>query len=68
MQEKPGFSRWFRKLRDDIKELAQGAGDPVRLVRLQNALVDLIGHLDPGGLKCLLDRRTRVAPGEVTVP
>ena len=68
MQEKPGFARWFRKLRDDISELAKSDGDPERLVRLQNALIDLIAYLDPEGLKCPMDRRARVPLGEVSIP
>jgi len=67
-QGKPDFSRWFRKLRDDIDELAKGHGDPVRLVSLHNNLIDLIGYLDPEGLKCPTDRRARVLVDEVSIP
>ena len=68
MQETMTFSRWFRKLRSDIDELAEGRGDPGRLVDLQNALIDLIGNLDPEGLKYPMDRRAGVTTGEVVIP
>ena len=67
-QEKPGVSRWFRKLRDDMDGLASGKGHPERLVRLQNALIDLIGYLDPDGLKYPMDRRAGVLLDEVSIP
>ena len=67
-QEKPSVSRWFRKLRDDIDELAKGHGHPERLISLQNALMDLIGNLDPEGLKYPMDRRAGVTAGEVSIP
>ena len=68
MQDEPAFSRWFRKLRGDIDELARGGGNHERLVRLQNALVDLVGYLDPKGLKCPMDRRDKVPVEDVSIP
>ena len=67
-QEKQGFNRWFRTLREDIDELAKGEGDPGRLVILQNALIDLIGNLDPEGLKAPMDRRSKVPVGDISIP
>ena len=67
-QEKNAFNRWFRKIREDIDDLANGQGNPARLVSLQNGLIDLISFLDPEGLKCPLNRRARVLLGEVSIP
>ena len=48
MRRHEDFSRWFHKLRMDIDDLADGEGNADRLVRLRNALVDLIDIHDPG--------------------
>jgi hypothetical protein len=68
MRKDEDFSRWFRQLRMDIDGLANGGGGAERLVRLQNALIDLIDSLDPGYAKAPQDIRSKVQTSEVSLP
>lgn len=68
MRKDEDFSRWFRQLRMDIDDLANGGGSTERLVRVQNALIDLIDSLDPGYVKVPQDIRAKVQPSEVSLP
>jgi hypothetical protein len=68
MRKDEDFSRWFRQLRMDIDDLANAGGSAERLVRLQNALVDLIDCLDPGYDKVPQDIRSKVQTSEVSLP
>jgi DNA-binding CsgD family transcriptional regulator len=45
------FSRWLSHLFSSVTELAQGNPAHPRLIALQHNLIDLIGILDPGGLR-----------------
>ena len=57
-REDPSFARWFEKLRRDVELLAKEPSEhDVRLIGLQNALVDLIDFLDPDC--CHFDREVR---------
>jgi hypothetical protein len=57
----PDFSRWFSKLRHDIDLMAREPGRHLeRLVRLQNALIDLIDFLDPDSMRFPAGRRGRI--------
>jgi hypothetical protein len=68
MRKDEEFSRWFRKLRMDIDDLANGGGNADRLVRLQNALVDLIDILDPDYARVPQNIRGKVQMSEVSLP
>jgi hypothetical protein len=68
MRKDEDFSRWFRQLRMDIDDLANGGGGAERLVRLQNALIGLIDSLDPGYAKVPQDIRSKVQTSEVSLP
>jgi hypothetical protein len=68
MRKDEDFSPWFRQLRMDIDDLANGGGSAERLVRLQNALIDLIDSLDPGYAKVPQDIRSKVQASEVSLP
>ncbi len=68
MRKDEEFSRWFRKLRMDIDDLANGGGNADRLVRLQNALVDLIDILDPEHARVPQNIRGKVQMSEVSLP
>jgi hypothetical protein len=68
MRKDEEFSRWFRKLRMDIDDLANGGGNAERLVRLQNALVDLIDILDPEYVRVPQNIRSKVQMSEVSLP
>jgi hypothetical protein len=68
MRKDEEFSRWFRKLRMDIDDLANGGGNADRLVRLQNALVDLIDILDPEYARVPQNIRGKVQMSEVSLP
>jgi hypothetical protein len=68
MRKDEGFSRWFRKLRMDIDDLADGGGNADRLVRLQNALADLIDILDPGYAPGPQNVRGEVHMSEMLLP
>lgn len=68
MRKDEEFSRWFRKLRMDIDDLANGGGSAERLVRLQNALIDLIDVLDPDYVRVPQNIRGKVQMSEVSIP
>ena len=42
---------WFKRLSEDIEQLAEGDQWHTRLVTLQNSLVDLINLLDPESIR-----------------
>ena len=57
----PAFAAWFARLREDVDTVAAAsAEDNVRLVRLQNDLVDLIEFLDPGAVRIIPAQRNRL--------
>jgi hypothetical protein len=48
----PAFARWFRRLRDNLEELAEARhADQAGVVALQHSLVDLIEFADPQQLR-----------------
>jgi hypothetical protein len=47
----PSFAQWFKRLSEDIEELAGSDQWNPRLVTLQNSLVDLINLLDPESIR-----------------
>jgi ElaB/YqjD/DUF883 family membrane-anchored ribosome-binding protein len=52
LEHEPSFAKWFSRLVRDIRELAaEPAPNPVRLIRLQNSLIDLINFLDDPPLR-----------------
>jgi hypothetical protein len=58
-----GFAAWFARLRNDVDDLATtNPADHVRLIALQNALVDLMGFLDPDQLRLPAKYRDRLTP------
>jgi hypothetical protein len=68
MRKDEEFSRWFRQLRMDIDDLANGGGSGERLVRLQNSLVDLIDCLDPDYRRVPQNVRGKLQMSEVSLP
>lgn len=58
LEGEPGFGRWFARPGADLESMAIGDEPPERLLRVQAALVDLIGFLDP--------KQYRFPPGHLT--
>lgn len=67
-REDQAFARWFAKLERDVRTLAAEPGQhDVRLIKLQNRLVDLLDLMDPGFLHFAKNVRTKI-PDPVAVP
>jgi hypothetical protein len=48
LDQEPNFADWFARLRSDLDDLATpDRGRHLRLIDMQNALIDLIEFLDP---------------------
>jgi hypothetical protein len=58
----PVFAVWFSKLNADIESLAldDGNGQGRRLIKLQNALIDLLDFLDPQKVRISQESRRRI--------
>lgn len=54
------FASWFAPVNDGASRAVDGTVSP-RVVSLQNALIDLISHVDPDGAYTALDRREKIA-------
>jgi hypothetical protein len=62
-RQDPLFARWFAKLETDVRRLGDEPGrHHERLIRLQNALIDLVDFLDPDYRRFPPNRRTKLAP------
>jgi hypothetical protein len=62
LDHEPAFAQWFARLRSDLDDL--NTADPnnhIRLVVLQNALIDLIEFLDPQRFRLPAKYRERLA-------
>jgi hypothetical protein len=63
LEADPAFARWFQRLGDEADALADPApGRLDRLVGVQHALIDVIGFLDPDGLRFPAARLARLPP------
>lgn len=57
----PDFSRWFMKLKEDMKVLINGSRDgEERLDLIHSRLIDLIDFLDQNCLRVQTEYRTRI--------
>jgi hypothetical protein len=52
LENEPGFARWFERLGRETEQLRELApGQLLRMIELQHALINLIGFLDPEGVR-----------------
>jgi hypothetical protein len=64
LDDDPRFSRWFHRLREDLDKVATAdRPDQLRLITLQNNLIDLVEFLDPDGLRLPMRYRSRLLTG-----
>lgn len=55
------FRRWFKKLHEDLVLLSQNLDEHAeRLIRIQNAIIDLLDYLDPDCIRFGKQYRTNV--------